>query len=142
MDLNEKIAARRRELAIEEQAAINADKERAREENERTRKESEREIIEEIVRRSERGVGISAPSETSKVMTDSQYNSALTKGADDRMTTIENTLFVSLTILGIVSLFIAWPIGVILIIWAGVYYNEKLKKYKAKIITEGEVRAK
>ena len=152
MDLNEKLAARRRELAIEaekarleEHSVINAAKEKDRLEIERAKKAKQDALVAEISRRSENSaIEISTPeAEPPKeptIMSDADYEKALNKAATDRMTSGENTFFAILIILGIVSLFVAWPMAVAFIIWAGFYINGKSKKYKAQILAEGKAR--
>ena len=151
MDLNEKLAARRRELAIEaekarleEQSVINAAKEKELLESERAKKAEQDALVAEVSRRSENSaIEISTPEAEPNepiIMSDADYEKALNKAATDRMTSGENTFFAILIILGIVSLFIAWPMAVAFIIWAVFYINGKSKKYKAQILAEGKAR--
>lgn len=148
MDLNEKLAARRRELATEaekarlaEQSALNAVKEQERLESERLKKAEQDALVAEVSRRKEQSAHeTAAPAVEPKVMTDAEFEKALNKAATDRMTSGENTFFGILIILGILSLPIAWPMTIVFIIWAGIYTNGKSSKYKAQILAESKTR--
>lgn len=65
---------------------------------------------------------------------------ALDKAATDRMTSGETAFSSVLCILGIVFLFVSWPVGVALLIWFGFYMNGKTEKYKNQIIAEGKAQ--
>jgi len=147
MDLNEKLAARRIELAIEaekariaEQSAINTAKEQERLESERLKKEKQDALFAEISRRSGRSTHeTAAPVVEPKVMTDAEFKNTLSNAAYDRMTSWEKIFSSILSIIGIVSLFIAWPVGIVFLIWAFSYIALKESKYKAQILAEKEI---
>lgn len=137
MDLNAKIEARRREKAEE---ARNIDK------IEKEKKESQKlEIKKEAARRLE-SMGISVEpaikTELPEKDIEQEVQKALDKAASERMTGSETAKLAVLSVLGIAMLFMAWPIGLALLIWAVVYYSKKIKRYKAEIIAEGEKRKK
>jgi hypothetical protein len=65
---------------------------------------------------------------------------ALDKAATDRMTSGQNTFAGIIIIAGILFLFIAWPVGVALFLYAGFYLSGKTEKYKNQIIAEGKAQ--
>lgn len=139
MDLNEKIAARRRELVVEQEKARQEVKEaRAKLATER----SEAIGVEVNKRLAEQGIElpntqITPQGTIDKKSIDDAVEKALDKAATARMTSGENAIMIILAILGFVFLFVSWPIGVALIIWAVFYMNGKTKKYKEQILDEG-----
>lgn len=148
MDLNEKLASRRRELNIEaEKAKITeekADEARAVHQKElaieaEKAKKAEQDIIDAEVqnRLAELGLTQLAPA-VSKSKVDIAVEKALSKAASDRMTKAENTKFIVLLVLGIFFLFGAWPIGVGFIVWAIIYRSKIITRHKEKIIAEGK----
>lgn len=141
MDLNEKIAARRKEMVIEQEKAKQSEKEL----NAKIAAERNEAIGVEVNKRlAEQGIEIPSPRMTltrmDKLSVDKEVDSLLDKAATDRMTSGENTFTVILVVVGIVFLFIAWPLGIGLIIWGCLYGNGKRVKYRAQIIDEGKAR--
>lgn len=142
MDLNEKIAARRRELVVEQEKARQAEKEVSAK---LAAERSEAIGVEVNKRLAEQGIELPSSLDTpkskiDKKSIDQEVEEVLNKAATDRMTSGENTLTGILAVAGIVFLFIAWPVGIALIVWAGFYGNGKREKYKAQIIAEGKAR--
>lgn len=140
MDLNEKLAARRRELGIEaekakvvEETAINA---------EVSKRLSEQGITQPtpvaIPNRLGGAEWVRAPIAVPKSTVDAEVEKALSKAASDRMTSGENTKFTVLLVLGLISLFVAWPMGVGFIVWAMIFISKTTARYKEKIIAEGK----
>jgi hypothetical protein len=141
MDLNEKIAARRRELVVEQEKA-------KQEEIETTAKlaaeRSEAIGVEVNTRLAE--LGIELPNQQKshisidKKSVDKEVENILNNAAYDRMTAGEKTFGVILLFAGFVFIFIAWPVGIALILWAGFYGGRKRVKYKKQIIEEGKAK--
>lgn len=140
MDLNERIAARRSELVVEQEKARQAEKEASAK---LAAERSEAIGVEVNKRLAEQGIELTdsliTPKSTiiDKKSIDEAVEKALDKAATARMTSGENAFMTILAILGFVFLFISWPVGVALIIWAALYVNGKTKKYKEQIINEG-----
>lgn len=146
MDLNAKIEARRREKAQEAQEAEKLAKEQ-KEAERRLAKEikdaEELEIKNEAARRLEL-LGVEAKPEgkpsLNELKVELEVQKALNKAASDRMTTGENAKLVILSVLGLVMLFMAWPVGVVLLVWAFLYHSKTIKRHTTEIIAEGEKR--
>ena len=148
MDLNEKIAARRRELAREAEKV-------KREEDERTaaarrraaaaisqQKQRETDALDAAVktRLSEQGMeGIATP-EPPKRQVDAAVEKLLDKAATDRMTTGENAIFFALVVFALLSCFVAWWLVIIFVVTTGIFMNKMTEKYKKQIISESANR--
>lgn len=144
MDLNEKIAARRRELVVEQEKARQAEKEVSAK---LAAERSEAIGVEVNKRLAEQGIelpnSLITPKGTiDKKSIDEAVEKALDKAATARMTSGENAIILILAVLGFLFLFISWPVGVALIIWAVFYMNGKTKKYKEQILDEGYAKIK
>lgn len=164
MDLNEKIEARRRERILEAREAEKLTKERERIEREIANKIKESENLEirrEAMRRLE-SMGIEPVADTKPdsnettgepptaqpaLVTNSQLDEAkidsevqkeLNKAVANRMTTGESSTIGILFLLGIVMLFISWPIGIALFVAAILYSSEITQRHKKELISEGE----
>jgi len=152
MSINDKLAARRKELADE--AALLASEaaklERvklqlevaARKEKELqalAAKKAEIEALNAKVeqRLVEKGLTSLATAETSETKVDAAVERLISDAASKRMTSGENTTFAIFMISGLLSFFIAWPLAVFILICGGFYINKVTQKYKAQILTEG-----
>lgn len=144
MDLNEKIAARRRELAREAEKVKREEDERIAAAARRTaaaisqQKQREKEALDAAVKRrlSEQGMeGIATP-EPLKKQVDAQVEKLLDKAATDRMTTGENAIFFALVVFAILSFFVAWWLVVIFVVAIAIFMNKMTEKYKKQIIDE------
>ena len=139
MDLNQKIEARRRELAAEEQKEqIRQNQEKAEiearvEEQLRQRAKVEKSALDEAVARRLKDENIQIPESVSKAKVDAEVEALLTKAASDRMTPSENNTLFVLVILGIGSMFFAWWLAVIFLVISGVYWHTTIEKHKTEI---------
>lgn len=123
MDINEKIAARRREL--EREAEL--------------QREAEKETINNEVRRRllEKGVDIQEQPEAPKDPIDEEVDKALLKLARSKMTQTQNLMFGLMFMAGILLFFYAWFLGLSLVVIALIYKSMLCSKYKAKILEDG-----
>ncbi len=168
MDLNEKLAARRRELAIEAEKvaqaeaahrralAIEAEKaaqiEAARQrelaiEAEKVKQAQQEAIDAEVAKRlAEKGIEVPAKeAPPSAVWSESAVNAAvdqaISKAATERMSGFENFTFFSLLALGIAGFFVKWWVGLLFVIWSVVYLGKRTDKHKQAIIADGKAKA-
>ncbi len=169
MDLNEKLAARRRELAVEtdkaaqveaarqrvialeaEKAAqIQAARQRELEvEAERIRQSDKKLFDAEVARRlAETGIAPPATIATPKPgaihtkAVEAEVEKAITAAATKRMSGFENFIFFSLLLLGIGGFFVKWWLGLVFVIWSVVYMGKRTDKHKQEIIAEGKTKA-
>lgn len=133
MDLNERIAARRRELDLEAKQARIADEKRIESE----KKKQQAEIISVIHRRAEQDMEPPITAETTKQnVTDAEFEKALNEAALDQMTLEEKWSLAILVICCIGGFFIAWWVGLGFMLCAGFYMNNKVEHYKKQIIAE------
>jgi hypothetical protein len=126
MELNEKLAARRRELAIEAEKA----------------KQIERDAINaEVTKRlKQQGIAQAKPADIPKSTVDAEVEEVLNKAASARITSDENATFAVLLVLGLLTFFISWWLGAIFIVWAVMYISKKTARYKEQIVAEGKLR--
>lgn len=150
MDLNEKLAARRRELAIEaetarlaEQSAISEANEQARLESEQIKKEKEEELYTEIWRRSERfSHDTSTHVAARRAMTNTEFKEALQTAALSRMTILERLFLFTLAIFTIWGFFVFPLVGVVFLILTFIDLKMVESKHKAQILAEREFRVR
>lgn len=149
MDLNEKLTARRRELAIEAEKNVQVEEALRREQAIKVEmaKRVEKEAIDaEVARRlAERGiapqptpVNVPTPPAISASVIDAEVEKAIDKAAAARMTSGENAMVVVLFLSGLVGFFFAWWIGLGFIIWSVMYSGVNKARYKQEIIAEGK----
>ena len=152
MDLNEKLAARRRELAVEAENAIKAENDAktahqqilAAEANKI--KIAERELIDAEVARhlAKQGLGNIKPSEVAKRLAvtksvDVEADMAITESAASRITNGEKTVMTAFVVLGLLCFFLAWWLGSIIIGVGMLYRHLVISDHKNQIIYEGKL---
>lgn len=148
MDLNEKLAARRRELAVEAEKNEQVEEALRREQAIKVEmaKRVEKEAIDaEVARRlAERGIAAQptpviapTPPAISASVIDAEVEKAIDKAAAARMTSGQNAMVAILFLSGIVGFFFAWWIGLGFIIWSVMYSGVNKARYKEEIIAEG-----
>jgi hypothetical protein len=125
MDLNQKIAARREELA-------RIAKEKKLAEDRITKAEVTR-ILQE------KGILLPESPGVPSDIVDAEVDKAFTKAAANRMTRGENIVIVILALLSLVGFSIAWWLGIIFGVWFGLFYSKAVAKYKKQILAEGEL---
>jgi hypothetical protein len=130
MDLNEKLAARRKELAVEAEKAKQAEQQALAE-------EVTRRLAKQGIDLPHREASPKAP-ELSKKAIDVEVEKELTKAASSRMTNQENGSFYFLSLLAIGGFFLQWWLGLIFTVWAIVYHSKAVKRHKEEIIAEGK----
>lgn len=151
MDLNEKLAARRRELAVEAEKNEQVEEALRREQAIRVEmaKRVEKEAIDaEVARRlSEKGIAAqpaaviaSTPPAISASVIDAEVEKAIDKAAAARMTSGQTAMVAILFLSGIVGFFFAWWIGLGFIIWSVMYSGVNKARYKEEIIAEGRAK--
>ncbi|ABL01148.1 hypothetical protein [Pelobacter propionicus] len=133
MDLNEKIAARRRELAAEDEKTKQAEKAREAEQQRYVRNEAIKQL-------SENGIELPDYKGIPLEKVDAEVEKLLDKAASDRMTSGENTTLIVLFVFGLLSFLITWWLGVFFIIGAFVYSSKTTNRYKEQIKAEGKVQ--
>lgn len=149
MDLNEKIAARRREKAIEAEKSMQIEVARKKQAALETAKvaAAEQEIIaNEVAKRlAEKGIQLpevtkssQSPSLATQKIIDAEVESQITKAASARMTAGENLKFVILLLLGIGGFFVKWWVGLAFIIWSFSYITKATNRHKEEILAEGQ----
>ena len=126
MDINEKLAARRRELAIEAEE----------------RRQAEAVVINgEVAKRlAEKGIVLPVPKAIPATTIDIEVELVLNKAAGSRITDGETAAICILFVGGMLAFFVAWWLGVGLIIWAAVYAHQVTERHKAAIIAEGKAK--
>lgn len=128
MDLNEKLAQRRKEREIEA-AAIQ--KEIVAQETEKIK------VIENLARKrlAEKGYPITQDNASEEAIK-KQAENIENRMATDRMTDLENFIYVSLIFVGIISFFISPIYGFLFLVGAFWYLHHYIDKYKKLIIAE------
>lgn len=130
MDLNEKLAQRRRER---EQEAAAAQVEHAAVEAAKT------EFIKEEAKKRLAAEGYAVPNESpvtqekTEALIEAEKEALIQKMVSAKWTSSENTVFGSLVIAVLVFLFIWWPMSISLAILAAIYANVKNKKYRLEL---------
>lgn len=149
MDLNEKLAARRRELAIETEKTAHLEAARKRElaiQAEKARQVEQDAIQAEVARRlAEKGIELPAKeAPPAAVIPESAVNAAvdkaITKAASERMTGTENATFFFLALMGLGGFFVAWWVGLALVACSLIYLNRCTEEHKQEIIAEGKAK--
>lgn len=150
MDLNAKLAARRRELAIEAEKVTQVEAARLKEaaiEAAKVKRVEQDAIDAEVARRlAERGivqpapVALATPPVITASVIDAEVEKAIDKAAAARMTGAENTMVVVLFLTGLVGFFFKWWIGLGFIIWSVMYSGVNKARYKQEIIAEGKAK--
>ena len=132
MDLNEKLAQRRREREIE---AVAIQREVA------LKEASKIEAVNDLARKrlAEKGYPITQDEETEKSI-QKQIEKIEKKMATDRMNFWENFIFLSLVFIGIISCFETVIIGILFIVGAVWYLHYCIEKYKKTIVAEALFR--
>lgn len=148
MDLNEKIEARRREVAIEAEKTRLAEIAHQKEEALKIEqaKKAEKAALEAAVaeRFAEKGItqkptGDSPPSpQVSRSDVDAEFEKALSAAASARMTGGENAMFFILLLIGLGGFFIKWWVGIAFVIWSILYASNKHSSHKEAILKEGK----
>jgi hypothetical protein len=134
VDLNEKIAARRKELEIKAK--------QKEEEQERQAKKIERQAFtNEIARRNENEDIPRVEVQSIAAMSDKQFKKALEKAAIDRMTSAEKAIVALLFIFSLLGFFVTWWLGLSAFIACGVYLNVKKMMHKNEILAEAKHEA-
>lgn len=144
MDLNEKLAARRRELAREAERVKREAEERdaaaarlaASAIGQQKQREAEALAAAVKKRLAEQGAGRDLPPEPQKKHVDTEVEKLLEKAATDRMTKGENAIMVALVAAAIISCFIAWWLAVSFVLAIGVFANKTKEKYTKQILAE------
>lgn len=133
MDLNEKLAQRRREREQEaavvraQQAAVEA---------------ANTEFIKEEAKKRLTAEGYAVPDEShvpqaqTEARIEAEMEALLQKMVSDRWTSSENTKFGILIIAIIAFLFIWWPMSIVLAILAAIYFGGKNNKYRKELNDE------
>lgn len=161
MDLNEKLAARRRELAIAAEQEKQLERERSKkleavqqrlaiEAESAKRAEREAAKVEADKRLAKMGIApvgtTDAHTEPADVkpinpkMIEAEVQKGIDKAARDRLTSGENAAFFFLLAMGLLGFFIAWWLGLFFIVWASVYISKATDRHKEKIIAEGKLK--
>lgn len=126
MDLNEKIAARRAELAIQAENAKQAEKDALN--------------VEVTKRLADQGILQSKRSEISESTVDAEVDKVFTKMAADRMTEGEKAVCFAFIFVGFCAASLSWWFLLGSIVWAGVFRYATIDRYKAEILAEGKLR--
>lgn len=130
MELNEKIAARRKELADEAIRNKQAEKAKEIEMQGRARKEA-------IKRLSDKGVE-SVPDPAFDRMVEAEMENILNKAASERMKKGEKNVILVIFIFGVWCFWVKWWLGVLIIIFGAVLRNWVIALYKNEILSEGD----
>lgn len=148
MDLNEKIAARRRELEIQAEKTRLADVARQKEDALKIeqKKKAEKAAIDAAVakRFAEKGIAHQPVEESpsspqvSGSDVDAEFEKALSAAASARMKGGESAKFFILLLMGLGGFFVTWWIGLAFIIWAFSYLTKTTNRHKEEIIAEGK----
>lgn len=127
MDLNEKIAARRKEITAKAEAA----------------EAKEKQAVDAEVKKRLQTLGIdqeNTPVVADEIKVDEAVDEALKKAANARKTSGERTTETILLILGVLGFFGAWWLGLLLIAAWYAYSEGVTESYKKQILAEGEKR--
>lgn len=145
MDIQDRIAARRKELAVEaarlqrEIAAAELEQKIEDEREAATKAKAEAIAIAAEVDKRLRDQGLSSLATEGVVekKVEAAVDAAISRAATSRMTSGENATFAVLVIVGLLSFAFAWPLAIVILFVAGWHVSKKTDKYKAQIIAEG-----
>lgn len=144
MDLNDKIAARRRELASQAEDAVQAESAKqkvAAIEAAKINKIEKEAIDAEVAKRlAAMGIEQLTPVAPPTTLVDLEVEKALNKAAAARKTTGENVTFWTLMVLGFLGMFAKWWLGLIFFVGALIYNSKKIAAHKEQLVAEGKAK--
>lgn len=149
MDLNERLAARRRELARQEELVRQIDKqnELAASAAKAKAKMEEECRVEEEARRQLNAMGVESPKasvlkQPSKKAVDAEIDRILTEAANNALTSTERNGLTVMTLVSVAAFFLVWWLGLAVVMITLGYYLTLISENKARIIELGKANSR